>query len=81
MILAFFGLRAEHKPLIHNQLFEMVYYGHGFTWSELYDMPIWLRKFYYKKIEEAMKASKKKSENSKSTARPKIQKPSIRPKR
>lgn len=57
----------------------MVYYSHGFTWTELYNMPIWLRKFYYKKMEEALlKKPAKKDPNKKSP--PKIYKPGVRPK-
>ena len=59
----------------------MVYHGHGFTWTELYDMPIWLRKFYYKKMEEAMIKQKESQEkNTKKTSKPKIARPSIGPK-
>jgi hypothetical protein len=54
----------------------MLYYGHGFTWTELYNMPIWLRKFYYKKIEEAIDKHKKVTsqplKNKKQLARPVI---------
>jgi hypothetical protein len=56
----------------------MVYYGHGFSWTELYNMPVWLRKFYYKKTEEAKIEEKKRAEQSKpvnpkkSIPRPKI---------
>jgi hypothetical protein len=62
----------------------MVYHGHGFTWTELYNMPVWLRKFYYKKIEEAMSAQKKandKNNKTRATAKPKIKKPMIGPRR
>jgi hypothetical protein len=57
----------------------MVHYESGFTWTELYNMPVWLRKFYYKKTEEAMKAKKKASETQ--TKKPKTQKPGIAPKK
>ena len=60
----------------------MVYHGKGFTWTELYNMPVWLRKFYYKKMEEAMQEAKKRSENKKSTNSPrKIHRPSVGPKK
>lgn len=67
---------------MHNQLFEMVYYGKGFTWTELYDMPVWLRKFYYKKTIEAKEKEKKNQESlkSKKSSTPKISKPNVRPK-
>lgn len=44
----------------------MVYYGHGFSWTELYNMPIWLRKFYLKKVLEAKKSEQKDHDDLKS---------------
>ena len=82
MILTFFGLNETYKPKLHNQLFELVYYGKGFTWTELYNMPVWLRSFYYKKIEEALQKQKKDSEKtSKNSKPPKVVKPNIGPKK
>jgi len=79
LIQTFFGLSPKHKPLIHAQLFDMVYHGHGFTWTELYNMPVWLRTFYYKKIEEAI-LKKNEKENPKNTPKPpKIQRPGVAP--
>lgn len=79
-MLTFFGLSPKHKPIIHAQLFEMVYHGHGFTWSELYDMPVWLRKFYYKKMEESM-TKQQEAAKTKNTKKPKVIKPNVAPKR
>lgn len=61
----------------------MVYYGKGFTWSELYNMPVWLRSFYYKKTIEALERKKKDQDKSTSKTQrsPKIVKPSIGPKK
>lgn len=42
----------------------MVYWGHGFTWSELYEMPVYLRYFYLKKIEEAIQKQKNMIDNT-----------------
>ena len=36
----------------------MVNYGNGFTWSEVYFMPIHWRNFYFKKLLEAKKKEK-----------------------
>ena len=59
----------------------MVYHGHGFTWTELYNMPVWLRKFYYKKMEEALSKQKEaQTKASKKTSKPKISRPSVGPK-
>lgn len=57
----------------------MVYHGHGFTWTELYNMPVWLRKFYYKKIEEALIEQKKTQDKIKKPEKPKITKPKVGP--
>jgi hypothetical protein len=53
--------------MLHNQIFEMLYHTQGgFGWHELYNMPVWLRRFYYTKLakqlqnehDQAQKASK-----------------------
>tara|TARA_A200000159_G_C7267733_1_gene315865 strand:+ start:818 stop:991 length:174 start_codon:yes stop_codon:yes gene_type:complete len=36
----------------------MVNFGNGFTWSEVYFMPIHWRNFYFKKLIEAKKKEK-----------------------
>jgi|TARA_X000001036_G_C20305560_1_gene654188 hypothetical protein len=49
----------------------MVNYGNGFTWSEVYFMPIHWRNFYFKKLLEAKKKEKEEMDkvNKKSSAR------------
>ena len=83
LIPAFFGLSPKDKPILHAQLFDMVYSGHGFTWTELYDMPVWLRKFYFKKIQDALllKNKNQAAENKKASKPAKFAKPAIRPRR
>jgi hypothetical protein len=50
---SFFGLLPEHRPLIHEQVFQLIYFGKGgFTFDEVYNMPIYLRKFYFKRLEK-----------------------------
>jgi hypothetical protein len=34
----------------------MIYYGKGFTHSDVYNMPVFLREFYYKKLADTRKA-------------------------
>lgn len=57
----------------------MVFYGKGgYTWETVYNWPIYLRKFYFKKMQESYKAEsdahKKANEsaNKKKTAKPGI---------
>ena len=33
----------------------MIYFGSGFTHSDVYNMPTFLRKFYYKKLSDTKK--------------------------
>lgn len=47
----FFGLRPDHRPIIHSEIFDLIFFGNGgFTFSDVYEMPIFLRKFYLKKL-------------------------------
>jgi hypothetical protein len=71
--LGFFGLTPEDKPKLHEQIFQLMYYGEGFNHSDLYEMPVYLRNFYYQKLldtrkkenEEVKKSNQKiKSSNS-----------------
>ena len=83
MIPTFFGLGPNYRPILHNQIFELIYYGKGgFTWADVYEMPIWLRQFYYRSIEKALKQkaesqkkATKEQSKSKGIARPNIRKP------
>jgi hypothetical protein len=77
LILTFFGLRIEHKPIIHQQIFEIIYYGNGgFNWLDVYNMPVWLRKFYFKKIEEARQAAHAKADPA-TSKKPIVTRPAI----
>ena len=31
---------------------QLVYFGNGFTHSDIYNMPVYLRKFYYRELVE-----------------------------
>ena len=56
----FFGLGPDARSIIHDQIFDLIYHGNGgFTWSDVYNMPSWLRKYYIKKINEAIKKHNK----------------------
>jgi hypothetical protein len=53
-----------------------MYYGKGFTHSDVYDMPIYLRNFYYKQLSDTRKKEndeiKKQNQKSNSISRPAI---------
>lgn len=78
----FFGLTTEYKIGLHEEIFSLCYYGKGgFTWNEVYDLPIHLRRYYIKQIQKAIEERNKaeKSQVSKSQkSAPTFSKPSRR---
>jgi len=49
--LHFFGLTSEYKIQVYNEIHDLVYYGNGgFIHSEVYNMPVWMRRFHISKI-------------------------------
>ena len=77
----FFSFKAEDRPKLHDRLFDLIWAGEGrWDWDTIYNMPVFLRTFYIKKINkmydqkkdlEAEQARKKAQKQFK----PKIQKP------
>ena len=52
----FFGLTPAYRASLFSQIHEIVFFGNGgYTWPDVYNMPIWLRKFTFKSIQEHMK--------------------------
>ena len=66
--LAFFGLSYETAPQARNALFtqihEIVFHGKGgYDWNTIYNMPIWLRRFTFTRIQDFYKEEKNAYEN------------------
>jgi hypothetical protein len=80
--LSFFGLQAEDKSKIHEELFAIIISSEGaFTYSDVYNLPVYLRKYYVKLLERWLE--RKKSEVGKigkKTTPSTIQRPAVRPK-
>ena len=80
LILAFFGLTPEYRQNIFSIIHEIVFHGQGgYDWHTVYNMPIWLRNFtfrkleeYYKKQDEANNKANKQLKNTKEIFRPDI---------
>ena len=52
-MLTFFGLTPQYRNNLFTQIHDLVYHGGGgFIYSEVYNMPIWLRKFHIHKVSE-----------------------------
>lgn len=77
----FFGLSPEYTKQLHESIFNLVTFGKGgWTWSDVYNLPIHLRAFYMKQLSsileketEALKKGKH-SKNGKITPPPHVAK-------
>tara|TARA_R110000824_G_scaffold208623_3_gene394453 strand:- start:600 stop:776 length:177 start_codon:yes stop_codon:yes gene_type:complete len=54
-----------------------MYYGRGFTHSDVYSMPTYLRHFYYKQLSDTRK--KEDNEIKKANQKSRVSKPAINP--
>ena len=53
----FSGFNAQYRVQLHDSLFELVWFGEGrWDWHTLYHMPIFLRKYWTKKINDIVDA-------------------------
>ena len=57
--LDFFGQPPSNRAAIHEELFNIAYYGNGFNHNELYNMPVPLRRFYAQQLIKAKETEKK----------------------
>jgi len=68
----------EYKVSLHNSIFEISFNSQGmFSFSEVYNMPIYLRKFYFKRLQKHYKDEAeeiKKSQQKNKSSRPSFKK-------
>jgi hypothetical protein len=79
---SFFGLTPQYRSDLFSQIHDLVYHGGGgFLHSEVYNMPIWMRRFHIQKINEWNKKQNEEMEkqNGKSSPSSKPMGPSITP--
>lgn len=56
----FFGLGPDYKLGLHKEVFSLCYHGQGgFTWEEVYNLPIHLRRFYIMEINKIIEERNK----------------------
>jgi len=82
--LAFFGLSSDHRSSIFSQIHQIVFHGNGgYTWNDVYNMPIWLRKFTFQEIKDFFdkknEAEEKAMKKAKGMQKAKIHRPDINP--
>jgi hypothetical protein len=64
----FFGYNREDRVILHEQLFNLLWIGEGkWDWDTLYNMPIFLRNFYIKKIDKLNHDRQQAQEKTKSS--------------
>lgn len=64
--MTFFGLTSEYRIHLFTQIHEIVFHGKGgYSWEDVYNMPIWLRKFTFNKINEFYEKEKEAAEGNK----------------
>ena len=49
---------------MHDQIFDLVYYGKGFTYQDVRAMPVYLRVYYINKINKIFKDQNKAQEKA-----------------
>ena len=61
---AFFGLSLEYKLGLHQEIFSICYAGKGgFTFNEIYSMPVHLRRYYLKQLSDVIERENKQAED------------------
>lgn len=64
-MLTFFGLTPQYRNNLFTQIHDLVFHGGGgFQHLEVYNMPIWLRKFHIQKINEHNKKQREELEKA-----------------
>ena len=53
----FFGLTSSHKEVYLDQIFNLMYYM-GFSYIEGYNLPIWIRIWMMKRLNQELKRTK-----------------------
>jgi len=51
----FFGFKPADRIMLHENIFNMIWWGEGrWDWDTIYTMPIFLRRFWMKKINKIL---------------------------
>ena len=63
--LTFFGLTYEYNQRVFDQIFDLVFNSQGgFTYTEIYQMPVNLRSYYYLKLSNIIESRNKTQEEA-----------------
>ncbi len=64
----FFGLTPSYKQQVQDQIFDLVYYGKGFSYSDVRDLPVYLRVYYIRKLNKIFSDRNKEQEKANKAA-------------
>ena len=70
--LSFFGLNPSSKVEIHQSIFYFIYGTPGFTFSDVYNMPVHLKNFYLREFMDLKKKEKDQIDKANQKAKPTI---------
>lgn len=63
--LPFFGLTPEYRASLFSQLHDVVFHGKGgYIFSEVYEFPIWLRRYIHRSMIEFYENENKQAQKS-----------------
>jgi len=51
----FFGPNPKYKEVVHDEIFSLINYGNSFTFSDVYTMPVMMRRYYLDKLVKVKK--------------------------
>lgn len=85
-MLTSFGLPPDYRIALHEEVFSLCYYSNGgFGHSEVYHMPVHMRRFYLRKLtstkEQEAKQHEAAQKGSNQGAPPKIDRPQFAPRK
>ena len=61
----FFGLTSNYRQLLYTEIHDLVFHGGGgFIHSEVYNMPVWLRRYHIDRINEFNKKQQEEIEKA-----------------
>jgi len=56
----FFGFNSSYRIQLHETIFNMIWFGEGrWDWDTVYNMPVFLRNFWIKKINNIIEQQNK----------------------
>ena len=61
--LTFFGFNDDYRADLHDLIFDMIWFGEGrWDWNTIYNMPIFLRNFWIRKMNDIADTRKKQNQ-------------------